>query len=193
MKISSFGFSLVEILVALGVASVAGVILISILVSGNSLFMQQNSNVFQGLSLNHATEQINDSISQASQVANSYPEMSPTYVTSESVLVLKIPSIDSSGNIIDQKFDYIVISQDDQKSNILRKRVFPDPSSSRKNENGVLATTVSSLTFSYLDSNNITVSPPSATKISFSIMLTEKAGSDNKTSSVSGQVNLRNI
>src|SRR5689334_13195951 len=97
------GFTLVEILIVMAVSAITGSILIAILASSNGLFLQQNSKVTQGLSLNDTTDQITSSIRQASQVVASYPSNQPQYITSSAVLVLAMPSIDSSNNIIDQK------------------------------------------------------------------------------------------
>lgn len=188
----SIGFSLLEVVIAVAIAGVVGVLLVSLLVQNNGVYFNQTSKITQGINLNDGSSQIDNAIKSASSVAPNYPVLNPQYTSDANTLVLALPSIDSQSSVIDNTFDYIVISNDAQKPNILRKQVFPDPSSTRKSESLVLSTTLSQITFLYYDSTGQIVAPSSATKVSYSINLTEKASFGNQSSNLSGQVNLKN-
>lgn len=66
-----------------------------------------------------------------------------TYVTANDELVLEIPAIDSSGNIISGTSDYVVYTLDASNPSILRRVVDPHASSSRTSKNEIVAQNVS--------------------------------------------------
>lgn len=185
------GFTLIEVLVAAATAAVAGILLITVLVQNNGLVYDQSAKVSQTLSLNDAASNINDLIKNASAIVATNLVGSPTYTTSNTTLVLALPSLDSSGNIISDTFDYAVIARD-PSSQVLRKIIFKAPSSIRRVENIVLANKLDSVTFSFLDDNGNSVSPTAASKINYTINLKQKIGVGSEQSSASGQINLRN-
>lgn len=186
------GFSLIELLILLTVASLAGIFLVSIFVQNNGLFIQQSIKVSNGLSANDAVSVISEDIRQASSVAAGYSLSNPVYTTSPNTLVLSFPSIDASGNTISNTFDYMVISADASTPNVLRERLFKDAQSFRKDVNRVLTNQLSLIRFYYLDSSGNIVTPSSATTVNFVINVSGSSGLKTETSSSSGQVNLRN-
>lgn len=193
MKLSAHGLSLLEILIGIAIAGICGAILVSIMFQTNGVFFQQTVGISQGLSLNNSSSQINDLISLSQSVAQNYPATLPSqYTTGLNTLVLALPSINSSGNVIDNTFDYAVISSDSTIPQVLRKQIFPNNLSSRKAENKVLSTSLSQIKFLYFNDSGIQVPPSQATKINFTINLSEATGSKGKISSASGQVNLKN-
>lgn len=82
----------------------------------------------------------------AAQVVEQYPETgTATYETGDHVIVLRVPSIGPSGQVINPGLDYIIYRL--QGSDLYRI-VQADMSSSRVNENRVIARYCASLTFS---------------------------------------------
>ena len=81
----------------------------------------------------------------ATQVVPQYPETgSPAYQTGDHVIVLKVPSVDGSGNALNSSYDHIIYKlQDGDLYRIVQK----DASSSRPNENRAIAHYCTSLTF----------------------------------------------
>lgn len=191
MKLREKGLTLAEVLITASIFMVAGAILVNILLQNNNLFVKQSSKVDQGLSLNNANLAISDSIRNASSVLTSSPT-TPVYSTDAHTLVLQLPSLDSSGNVISGSFDYRVIVRDTANPKILRQLTFPTPPSTRKAGNQILVNNLSAIDFSYLDASGNPVSPASATKVGFSVNLLQKSGLTNETSSASGVVSLRN-
>lgn len=190
---SSRGLSLPEILLGITIAAVAGGLLINMLISSNSVFFDQSIKIRQGLSLNQATMEVTGLIKSSAGIVSQYPPSGTSeYTTNSDTLVLKIPSINQSGGIIDQVFDYAVLSKDSSNPNILRKKIIVDDSSFRNEEDKVLSTVLEEIEFIYLDSANTPVAPAEAVRISFTINLTENTGNYESKSSSSGTANLNN-
>lgn len=186
------GFSLIELLVVMGVGSVIGVMLITMLVQNNGLFYQQNTRSNQGISLNDVTTEIIQGIRNASSIASSYPATDPEYTSSANTLVLSMVSLSANGEVIDNTYDFLVISPDAQKPTILRRRLFPNSASSRKAENKVLLTNLSLLQFVYKDKSGVLVSPTSAAKVNVILNIKDQIGINSENSSSSAEVSLRN-
>lgn len=187
------GFTLVEILLVVVTSSIVGTLLIQTLIQNNGVFYQQSGRVSEGLSLNNATSIITKDIRSSQGVALGYPQPSPyQYVSSDNTLVLSVPSIDSSGNVISQTYDYIIIFADSINPNVLRKKVYPALGSIRGQENRVLLSNLSQVKFSYFDANGQPVSPQATQKINFILNASTQIGEESQVSSSSSEVNLRN-
>lgn len=185
------GLTLLEILLAMGIAIVVGMFLLIVIVNSSGLFLKQSSKVEGGLNINDALLQVRTSIKDASAVLGSYTSVSTTYTTGNTVLVLKIPTINSSNNIITETFDYYVFFQDQKK---LRFKTFPDPSSSRKAQDQIFSTNVDSLVFEYFNSANppVEVVPALAKKVRISLTLKQKSGASYEINTATSEANLRN-
>ncbi len=192
ITINQKGLTLLEVLVAMGIATIAGTLLMVIMINSAGLFSQQSSKVQQGLSINDALSTIRESIKQASSVADQYTNGSTTYTTGTNQLVLKVFSVDSSGNIVENTFDYFVFFLD---QNSLRFKVFPDSLlSSRGMADQIFSTMVENLNFQYLNSAipPIEVIPQNAAKVRISLTLKQKNGLNFETSTATSEANLRN-
>lgn len=186
------GFTLFETVLVAAVFLIVGTLLASILVKNTGLYNGQSSTVTAGLNTNDAESEIENYVRQASSVVTGYPEVSPTYTTGISTLVLKIPAVDATG-VISNTFDYAVITIDQVKSNLLKEYVFPNALSTRTTQNKVLTNILQSITFSYLDRNDNVVATSSAEKVKTQITVISKNGSQNKTRSAIIVTNLRNL
>ena len=185
------GLTLIEVLVAMGIAMVVGVLLVVIMVNSAGLFTNQSSKVQQGLNINDALSQVRSSLKQASAVATQYSSGGSTYTTGTNQLVLKVSSIDSSGNIISNTFDYFVFLKD---QNLLRFKIFPDPGSSRQTKDQIFSTSLDDLIFKYFNSAAppSEVAPEDATKVRITLTLKQKIGVNYETQISTSEANLRN-
>lgn len=185
------GLTLIEILVAMGIASIAGVLLVVIMVNSAGVSTKESLKVQNGLNINDALAKVRSTIKQASSVAASYTYNSTTYTTGPTQLILKVPSIDNSNNIISDTFDYFVFLLDGK---VLRFKIFKDPASSRQLVDQVFSTNVSNLTFRYLNSANpsVEVLPTSAAKVQIILTLMQKAGVVVETQIATSEASLRN-
>lgn len=187
-KKKSSGLTLLEVLIFITVSGIAGVLLVSTLVQNNNLFFDQSVKISQGLNINDATAVANDSIREAVAVASSYT----SYTSGSEILVVKIPSYDSSGNTIPNTFDYLVLTKDQAKPKIFKKLIFPDIASKRPAEDKVLLTNLSSIRFTYFNDSGVEVAPNLATKVSYILNVADTVGRNTQTSSSSSQLNIRN-
>lgn len=186
------GFTLAETVLVAGIFLIVGTLLAGILVKNTGLYNRQNSLVATGLSTNDVVSEIDNYIRQSSSIASGYPEVSPTYTTSGTTIVLKIPSINSSGTI-SNVYDYVVITEDAVKNNLLKEYIFTDPASDRKSNNKVLTSILQSIVFSYLDKNDNVVASSSAEKVKTQVTVLSVNGSINQSRSAIIVTNLRNI
>lgn len=177
------GLTLIEVLVAMGIASLVGVLLLVIIVNSAGLYTQQSSKVQAGLNSNDALVKIRSTIKDASTVAVSYTSGQTTYTTGAIQLVLKVPAIDSSNNIIANTYDFFIFYLDQK---ILRFKTFPDAQSSRSAADQIFSTDVENLDFKYFNSADppSEVTPETAAKVKITLTI--------KQNTATSEANLRN-
>lgn len=183
------GITLFEALITLGIATVVGVLLLVIMVNTGGLFFKQSGRLEQGLSVNDALNNVQESIRVSSGIVASFTSSSSTYTSGSDQLVLKIPSIDSSGNVITNTFDHFVFFLDQKK---LRFKVFPDAASARSPKDQIFSTNTETLVFKYFDFQNQEVAPNLANKARVTLGLKQKAGADFEQNIATTEANLRN-
>lgn len=190
MKTKQSGFTLVEMIITIAITAIVGVALLVILVNSMGLQTAQSNRVMQGLGINDSLSDISNWVRRASVVAEGYPTTPYTYTSGESVLVLKIPSIDASDNVVDDVYDYVVFVVEDAK---LKEKLFPDNLSSRKPVNKILTNNIASVVFSYQNATGQTVTPSAASVITATINLSQKSTYTNETNSGTSTMRLRNF
>lgn len=185
------GLTLIEVLLAMGITAVIGILLFVIMVNSASLFTRQSSNVEEGLNINDTLANIRSNIKQASAVVPNYVNGSFGYTTGVDKLVLKVASVDSSGNLINNVFDYFVFYLDQK---IIHLRVFPDPLSSRVASDRIFSSSVENLKFQYFNSATppAEVLPIDATKVRVTLVLRQKVGVGFESATATSEANLRN-
>lgn len=185
------GFTLPELITTVAMVAIMGGLLIGIMVNNTGLFYQQTSKVSQGVDANDALVRVRSEIKEAQAVAVGYPVGSPTYTSGSNQLVLRLTSIDSSGNIITATYDYAVFAVSEER---LTYQFFPDTAggSIRKGANEILAKNVSSVLFEYYDSTGAQTGPTNAVNVKITLTLRQKAGQGFETNVVTSEANLRN-
>ncbi|MEK7617286.1 MAG: hypothetical protein AAB414_04470 [Patescibacteria group bacterium] len=185
------GLTLLEVMIAMGIAMIVGTLLVAIIVNSAGIFYQESSRLSLGVNINDALSKVRGDIKRASSVASSYTSGSTTYTSGLTQLVLKILSQDSQGNIIADTFDFFVYFLDQNK---LRLKTFPDPLSSRKAQDQIFSTNAEVLSFKYLDSTNPPndVTPILATRVKITLTLKQKSGAGYETNTATSEASLRN-
>ena len=176
------GITLVELLISSSITAVVGVLLLTITINSSNIFYKQSSKVNLGLNSNDALTQIRDSVRQSKSVdVTSGPEQ----------LVLQIPAINSSGDIISGVFDNFVFYKDTSK---LRFKTFPNLASSRKAQDQIFSTGQVSLFFQYLDAENppAEVIPARASRVRVRLTLQQRNGFYSEESISTAEAKLRN-
>ncbi len=189
MRFNALGFSLFEVLITSLIGLLISGYIISIFVKNTGLAYQQSTTVSAGLDINQSLGQITSYIKQAESVSASYS----SYTTSSDVLVLQLPSLDASGNILSGVSDYVVITPDSTNKQILRLLVFPNSSSSRKSANIVLSTLLKNIAFVYYDKTGALITPTSASQVGTTLITSSGEGSVNSVASSSAQTTLINM
>lgn len=189
MTASQKAFTLLELVIVMGITTLVGVLLVGILIQNNSLFYSQSSRVTQGVGVNDGLSSLREYIKEAKAVVSAYPETgSPSYVSSPDLVILKLSSVDSSGNLL-PFFDYVIYYK---VANKLEWLLFPDNLSNRKTTDRILTTGVDSLLFEYFDSTGGVVTPSSAKKVRVTIKLKQKNGLKYITNVATSEAYLRN-
>ncbi len=183
----SRGLSLIEVLISAGIAVVVGTLLVTIIINSAGLFTKQSSKLSQGLNTNDALSKIRESIKEANSVAASFS----IYTSGVTQLVLSVPSIDSSNNIISNTFDYYIFFKD---ANFLRFKTFPNAASVKKAQDQIFSNSLDSLNFQYFDSASppLEVTPGSANKVRVTLSLKQKNGSLVEVKTSTSEASLRN-
>lgn len=185
------GFTLMEVLITTAVSVIVGVLLLVIIVNSAGVYYKQSSKFQEGTNTNDIQTIIGENIKSSSAIVVSYTSGDTTYTSGVTQLVLKVPSVDSSDNIISNTFDYFVYFLDINK---LRFKTFPDAGSFRKAQDQIFSTLVDSLTFQYFNSATppLEVIPSSASKVRITLRLKQKSGAGFEISIATSEANLRN-
>lgn len=187
----SSGFTLLEVLIAMGIAAIIGGLLLVIIVNSTGLFLKQQSKVSEGININDVLPKVRSSIKIATSVINQYTGGSTTYTSGATQLILKIASVDLSNNIIEGKYDYYIYYLD---GNFMRFKLFPDAVSSRGSQDQILSNSVQNLSFLYYNLANppAEVLPADAAKVKITLTLRQKTGAGLETTTQTAEANLRN-
>lgn len=190
-NLNTKGLTLIEILLAMGVAVIIGALLVVIMINSAGVFYKQSSKITEGLNTNDALAYLRQSIKQSSAVAATLTQGSAVYTSSSEQIILKISSVDSLGNIIADTYDYFVFYKDQNK---LLFKTFPNAASARKAQDQIFSTSLDSLNFQYFNSQAppLEVAPQSAAKVRISLTLKQKIGANFEQLAATTEANLRN-
>lgn len=196
-KSFSKGISLIESLIALAVFVFVLLGLLSFYISGQRYFINQDARADTIENCRYPLALIAKEIKGAIQVVQGPIFVGEeSYSTSENCLVLKIPSIDSDGLIIDieNDFDYIIYCRTSDYPNRLKRIIDgKDGVSSREDKTWILADDVNSFVLSFFDSEGSAVSDYSeSVLIDISISSRKKGLGRYFQESTNTQVKLRN-
>jgi len=155
------GLSLIEVLVGMVLMSIAILALFSLYSTGQKYFANQDVRVDILNDSRLTLTLLSRDIKEAVQVVPGPVDVGGTdYSTSANCIVLKVPSVDADGMIIDidSDFDYLVFCVNPSNSKELQRIVDgKDGVSSRLDGNKVLTGNIDSLVLSFLDTDGVTV------------------------------------
>lgn len=139
------GFTLVELQVALFVSLITLLAIISMYLFSWRSFDTGSTLLDVYANSRNAIGWMMKDIRCAKQVVANVTISGTSYSTTDNSIVLMVPSVDSSGNVISTCYDYMVYFLQGSE---MRRIVGTDPASSRANEDRVIAKYCSSLVFS---------------------------------------------
>ncbi|MFH0930235.1 MAG: hypothetical protein V1814_03220 [Candidatus Moraniibacteriota bacterium] len=177
-------FSLAETIIA---TAILIYVLGALLVVYNNFFKvysNQQTKIKIGNSAREAVKELQSAALQANQIIVSHDFSGTVYGADQDTLVLKIPSVDGSGNIVSGKFDYAVFYLTGKN---LFRLVEADATSSRPSGLNKISDSVSTITFTY---NNADLAL--ATKIDVDMEMQKISGGQNVSYQLHQEIYLRN-
>ncbi len=155
------GLSLIEILIGMVIMSIVVLALFSLFSTGQKYFVNQDAHVDILNDIRLTLTMLSRDIKEAVQVVPGPFDVGGTnYSTSANCIVLKVPSVDVDGLIIDidNDFDYMVyLVNPNNPLELLRIVDGKDGVSSRLDRNRLLTGNIDSLVLSFLDTDGVTV------------------------------------
>lgn len=182
------GFTLMEVIVAIGLLALVSLLAGGVYLGQIRLFNRQNTQV-DVISANQLIlDDLVDEIRNASSVAASVTSGSDSYATGPDELVLQMIAIDQNGSLINNSFDHLVYYLSGLTTpKTLHKRLIPDPASSRQAYDDVKSVYVDNLVLGY---DNL--DPALATTIDISLTTVKKLEGKDKTTTTTTKAYLRN-
>jgi type II secretory pathway pseudopilin PulG len=144
------GFSLVEAIFAAAILIFVLGVFAAIYMNFTKFYGRQQAQINMGNSAREAAKELQSAALQADQIAVSHNFSGTTYVTDQDTLVLEIPSIDGSGNVVSGEHDYIVFYTN---GNGLYRLVEAGAASSRSSGLNEISDLVSAIMFTYNNAN----------------------------------------
>lgn len=149
-KTRSSGFTLVETFIVIGLSVGSLIALVNLFLIFNSVYGNQQAFLAAAGSASNAMNAFEASVLPAAQVLASHSFSGTTYSSDASTLVLELPAIDSSGNVIAGVEDYVVFYSSSAK---LYRLLEAGAGSARTSGRTQLSTTLNSLSFTYDDTD----------------------------------------
>ena len=179
------GFTLIEVLVLIVVSVVALLALVNLFLIFNSIYGYQQAFIATAGSAGKAMNALEASVLPADAVLASRTVGGTLYTSATTTLVLELPSVDGSGNLVTGAKDYIVFYT---ASTTLYRLVSANAQSARISGTTILSTTLSALSFTY-DNTDFT----KVTKVTTDIQTQKQFKTQILSSHLRGQWYLRNI
>ncbi len=140
------GFTLIETVIVIAFSAVMMLAIAVLAFNFNKISLYNQASIKSSGSASALIREIEDLVFSASEVLASHTFSGSVYSSSQGVLVLEIPSVDVSGNVISNTYDYAVFYVTGTNAyRILETNALSSRSSGTK----ILSTTISALTFSY--------------------------------------------
>ena len=179
------GFTLIETLVVLFFACILLVVFFNLYDWHGRVYYYQEALIRVSTSNRQALLNMQNYVAQSNRVLVSASVNGTTYTTSANVLVLQIPSIDSTGNIVANKWDKVAFYGSGTNFYL---QLQPDATSSRQKINKILSDTLASVSFTY-NPTDVT----QANKISVNFSSAQQARQERVTGSLQQDMYLLNF
>ena len=153
IKINNRGITLIETMIGLAISALLVVILSYCLVIVLRLNEAQKTVSALTSSTDRGIYRISSSIQQSSQILSDAVISGTTHTTSSSALVLKIPTVNSSGQIISGSYDTVVYRRNPSDLSELQEITDAEAGSARFDGTHLIARFVTNLLFRYNNSD----------------------------------------
>ncbi len=182
---SQKGFTIIETLIVLFLVSLVTMAMLQLYLSFYASYAVQNASINASYSAGQIVNETSRLALQADAIIASHIFSGTTYTTGSTTIVLEIPSINSSGDIIAGKHDYAAVNF---STTIVTRALDADASSARVSGTKLLSDVAGNLTFTY---NN--GSPTLATNVTIDILTQSQVKQQTLKSHLIQKVYLRNL
>ncbi len=179
------GYSIIETVVVIAISVVALVALANIYVTFNALYGNQQIFLATAGSAGTVVNALEAAILPADQVLASYTFSGTPYASSATTLVLELPSVDASGDLIAGAKDYIVFYT---SGTMLYRLTEAHAGSARASGRKQLSATVSAISFTY-DNADMT----KATSVTADVQTSAQFKQQTAQGHLTEQIYLRNL
>jgi prepilin-type N-terminal cleavage/methylation domain-containing protein len=143
------GFTIIEIVITLAISVFVFMIIADIFISHNRLFNTQSALADVTINTSLALNRLQRIIKTADEVVAARTINSVNYTTGRETLILRLPSIDASQNIIANTFDYAAFHLNPLKPAELVFSLQADPASVRRTGDTLISSYVEKINFNY--------------------------------------------
>jgi type II secretory pathway pseudopilin PulG len=140
------GFSFIEAIVSIAIFIFILLALVLVYDNYSKVYNYQEAVFNLAASARATANEMQNAALQADHIVASHSFSGTTYTTDQDTLVLEIPSIDSQGDIVSGKYDYVVFYITGSN---LYKRLEADAASSRASVTRQLSENIESVAFTY--------------------------------------------
>jgi prepilin-type N-terminal cleavage/methylation domain-containing protein len=180
------GLTLIEVLVVTGLTAILVTLGASIFLSNNLFYEFQGGKIEINNSAREAADKIDEFGREAIAVEASHTYLSTTHTTDADTMVFRLPALDAQNDIIEDIFDYVVVTASSTVPERLELYVDADPLSARPERELLLSDNLADFNIVYDDPD-----PALARVITFDLTLTG-TGRNPASDTVYGRVTLRN-
>jgi prepilin-type N-terminal cleavage/methylation domain-containing protein len=184
LEAGSRGFSLTELVVVIAISVVVMLGVYEIYITFGNSYLYQNAQINNASGAALFMNEFSDLSLQADAIVSSRTVSGTIYTTSSTTLIYEIPTVNSSGNVINATYDYAILYA---SSTNAYRILDANGSSARRSGTKRLSDSVSNLTFTY---NNVATT--SSTAVTADITTKTTIKSESFTTHLKQQVYLRN-
>ncbi len=139
-------FTIIEVLVVIAIFSIVMMAVLELYLNFYKTYAIQNAIINNSYSAGAILNETANLVHQANTIVTSKVFSGSSYTTSSSTLILEIPSITSSGDVVSGKYDYAVMYF---ASTSLYRMLSADAASSRTSGTKLLSNVVNSFSFTF--------------------------------------------
>jgi hypothetical protein len=187
-RAAALGMSLVEAIASIAIMAIIMIVVDQVFIVNQDILAKQLVRADNDNGAVSAIKRLGELTRGASAVLVSYTINGTNYITSPTTLVIRIPSVNSSGNIVSStSYDYLAVYRDSTDSTKIYTDTQTATGSARVSGQHLLTAYNSILTFSYNNS-----STPQATRVSVYLVNQQTVRSTTQTTKAWTSIFLRN-
>jgi len=147
------GLTLIELIIYIAISTLVLTILFELFIQQTRLGNRRASQTDIERSAVTGIEIVKSAIQSANTVVSSHSFDGVAFSSSSSTLILELPSVDSSGDIVSGSSDFMVFFQDQNNQSLLKMTTVAGVGSARPSHTRVIANFVDTVQFSYNKGN----------------------------------------